>query len=93
MAFFAVIAIGCATKHNIQTQSNQNDTLSSPIANAEPGSTYEVHIYVLAAGDTFAEVARKFQIFIMDLKTMNPDLNQSKLKVGQNVIVYEGLAR
>jgi len=45
-------------------------------------------IYVIQAGDTVAKIARQFGISIADLEAMNPDLNPTRIKIGQEVKVH-----
>lgn len=45
--------------------------------------------YVIAKGDSVASIARKFQISIADFMAMNPNLNPTRLEVGQKVKVCE----
>jgi LysM repeat protein len=57
--------------------------------NVAVGSTYELSIDVIAQGDTFAKIAKRFQIKLRDLEIMNPNLNPARLKVGQPILVHE----
>jgi LysM repeat protein len=82
---------GCATDREAQTQSIRADASLLSVTNSVPGSTYEVRVYVIAAGDTVAKIARKFGISIADFEAINPSLNPTRLKIGQKVRVYEKL--
>ena len=86
-SFFALIFTGCAT--NRESVKNDNFLLHTNVA---PGETYDVRIYVVERGDTIAKIARKFQITIADFEAANPNLNPLKLKIGQEVRIYERLA-
>jgi len=80
---------GCATEREARTQGIRADASLLSITNEVPGSTYEVHVYVIQAGDTVAKIARQFQISISDFRAINPDLNPTRIKIGQEVRVYE----
>ena len=91
VALSALLMAGCATDRGAQTESLRTDTSLLSATNAVPGSIYEVRVYVIAAGDTVARIARKFQISIRALEAINPGLNSKRLKIGQKVRVYEKL--
>ncbi len=45
-------------------------------------------LYMLSAGDAGALIARKFEMKLTDLVSLNPEVNWSKLKVGQVIKVH-----
>jgi hypothetical protein len=87
--FFAILSLsslflaGCTT---IQPEAH----LLSP-ADIQPGTSYEIGMYVLARGDSIASVCRKFQIRIPDFESLNPGLDPRHLEIGQQVKIYERL--
>ena len=82
---------GCATDREAQTWSIRDDAPLLSATNSLPGSTYDIRIYVIQVGDTVAKIAHKFGVSIADLRAINPDLNPTRIKVGQRVNVYEKL--
>ena len=78
----SLLLVGCA--------STQRGASVSP-RDIQPGSTYEVEIYVLASGDTIARICRKFQIRVPDFEALNPDFDPSQAAVGQSVKIYQRL--
>ena len=87
----AAIIAGCTTQCENQgehpTLSHAPRLLSA--ANPELGAVYELGVYVIAKGDTVALVCRRFQIPVGDFMTMNPDLNRTRLLIGQQVRIRE----
>jgi len=92
VALAALFVAGCATDRGAQTQSIRPDASFLLTTNSVPGSTYEVRVYVIAAGDTAAKIARKFQLSLREFRAINPGLDPKRLKIGQRVRVYEQLA-
>ena len=82
---------GCATDRGAQIHSIHVDTSLLSATNAVPGSTYEIRVYVVAAGDTVVKIARNFQISVREFEAINPGLYPNRLKIGQKVRVYEKL--
>src|SRR5579862_9026744 len=89
LALSALFMAGCATNREAQTQSIRAGASLLSTTNAVPGSIYEVRVYVIERGDTVVKIARKFQISIADFETINPGLNPTRLKIGQEVRVSE----
>jgi len=85
----ALLMTGCASDRGAQAQFIRADTSLLSVTNSVPGSIYEVRVYVVTAGDTAAKIARKFQISLRDFEAINPGLNPRRLKIGQQVRVYE----
>lgn len=52
-----------------------------------PGTLQADGSYAIKAGDTFAKLARQFNISTADLQKANPGVDASKLKVGQKIKV------
>ncbi len=91
VAYSALFIAGCATHREAPAQSTRADTSLLSVTNPVPGSTLEVRVYVIAAGDTVTKIAHKFAIPIADFRAINPDMNPTRLKIGQQVRVYERL--
>ena len=89
VALAVLFMAGCASDREAQTQSMLAETSLLSVTNAMPGSTYEVRVYVIKAGDTVAMIAHKFGISIANLRAINPGLNPTRIKVGQKIKVYE----
>jgi len=81
----SLIVVGCATKR----ASVQPEAHLLSVEDAQPGSTYELGVYVIAPGDSVAKVCMRFEIKIRDFMVINPGLDMKRLKVGQKVRVYE----
>jgi LysM repeat protein len=58
-------------------------------ADAQPGTTYDLGVYVIAAGDNVAKISRQFRISLTDLQALNPGLQPSRLRIGQRIRIYE----
>jgi LysM repeat protein len=60
--------VGCTTNHDDNEQALKfrlGDYLLST-TNASPGETYELKVYVVAAGNTVRKIANRFQISVSD---------------------------
>jgi LysM domain len=57
--------------------------------NAEPGSTFEIGVYVVKTGDTLVRIAAHFQTTVEGLQALNPDMKTPHISVGQQIRVYE----
>jgi LysM repeat protein len=92
-ALLALLIIGCATIRDTQTQQQtqnfQRDTGILSVTNAEPGSTYDVSVYLVKVGDTAAMIAARHQMSLQELKTINPDLDPRRIFVGKQIRIYE----
>jgi len=73
VAISTLFMVGCAADREAKNQNIQNDAPK---------------IYVIQAGDTVAKIARQFGVSIADLEAMNPDLNPTRIKIGQKVKVH-----
>jgi len=83
ISLVSLFMIGCA-----HTQPKAHLLASDEI---QPGSTYEVGMYVLARGDSVAAVCRRFRISVRDFEALNPGLDPTHPLVGQRVKIYERL--
>lgn len=88
----ALLCGGCATKQRRPRPVSSwpaSVSTQNPLHAAEPvkGSLYEVGIYVIAPGDTYAGIARTFGCALPELKKLNGGL--SPIQVGQHLRVYE----
>jgi LysM repeat protein len=93
LGLLILILAGCAAHHETeskeQTTTIRHGGILLSVTNAEPGSTYELGVYVISAGDTAGKICERFQITRENFLTMNPDLNPNRLLIGQKVRVYE----
>ncbi len=87
VVFGSVLLAGCSSEK--RRVDHGDSLLSTP--ETQPGSTYDLEIYVVARGDTLAKISKQFQTPIVELLALNPGLQPTRLKVGQNLRVYEGL--
>jgi spore germination protein YaaH len=72
---------------------NQNQTIYPSqdlllATNAEPGSTFEIEVYIVKKGDTLSHIAATFQVTVRDLQTLNSGLTPF-MQVGQKIRIYE----
>jgi LysM repeat protein len=82
---------GCGTNtQNIERADEiKNGDFILSDTNAMPGSVYELHVYVIASGDSATKIAKKFEISLNDLETLNSGLQLNRLYIGQKIRVYE----
>jgi LysM repeat protein len=84
-------AMGNATNQMIAEPTNEVVVASSnpppvlietntPISAPEP-----ITVYTIAAGDTFSKVARTFHTTVNRIRTANPDVIPTSLKIGQKI--------
>jgi len=85
IALSSVLFVGCTTE---QARIRRGEYLLSA-ADAQPGSTYELGVYVVAKGDTVFSMCKRFQIPIREFEAINPGLEVTHLLVGQKVRIYE----
>ena len=52
-----------------------------------PISTNTPQVYIIESGDTFSEIAEKFNISISDLRAANPDVNPNALTIGDSILI------
>ncbi len=79
-----LVATGCAAQRPAQ----DSDHLLSD-TNAVPDSTYDLTAYVIAKGDSLFRIAKQFGTTIKELLRLNPELDQTRLKIGQVIRVRE----
>lgn len=87
IALSSVLLTGCAS-HQARIHRGE---YSLSAADTQPGSTYELGVYVVTKGDSVASICKRFQISIREFMTINPGLDVTHLLVGQKVRVYENL--
>ena len=91
--FLLLMIVGCATDRDAQiqqqTQGIRRGAFLLSATNAEPGSTYDLGIYVVTRGDTVGKIARQFQISFRDFLAINPGFDSTRLRIGQSVRIYE----
>ena len=83
----SALLTGCASQ---QARIHRGEYLLSA-TDTQPGSTYELGVYVVAKGDSVASMCKQFQIPIREFMALNPCLEVIHLLVGQKVRVYERL--
>ena len=92
-ALLALLITGCVTNHDTQTQQQtqnfQRGEVILSVTNAEPGSTYDVGVYVVKVGDTAAMIAARHQMSLQELKAINLDLDPRRIFVGKQIRIYE----
>lgn len=85
--------LGCVSDRH-QSGSNQTDTISRGYyllsgTNTTPGAAFEVGVYVIQKGDTLARIAHRFNARSAEILAINPGLDSKKLRVGQQIRIYE----
>jgi LysM repeat protein len=94
---FGVITAGCSSEKAAPLR--RQDKLSRPsrdlllTTKAEPGSTFEIGVYVVKKGDTLHQIAANFQNDVRGLQALNPDLMTTHIRVGQQIRVSEQINR
>jgi hypothetical protein len=79
-----LLAAGCATH---RTSEPRLALLSE--TNAEPGSTYDLTVYIVAKGDSLARIAKQFRTTIREILNLNPNMDRPRLAIGQAIRVYQ----
>lgn len=80
----SLVATGCAAQRSAR---DSGHLLSE--TNAVPGSSYDLTAYVIAKGDSLFRIAKQFGTTIKELLRLNPELDQTQLKIGQVIRVRE----
>ncbi len=92
-ALLAAALAGCAHDRDAliqpQTNSTRRGALLLSATNAVPGSTYDLGVYVITRGDTVIRIAQRFHLSVADFMAINPELEPTRLVIGQTVRVYE----
>ena len=58
----------------------------NPVPSVElPKTPKKIEIYTIQSGDTFAKLARRYNVKPEDLVKLNPDVNPTKLQIGQEI--------
>jgi LysM repeat protein len=92
---WALLATSCATKNTpnaafpTEPRERRIRLAQSIPTDTPPGATYEVRVYLVQAGDTFAAVAQRFHLSEQEFLALNPGMRTRQLKVKQRVVVYE----
>jgi len=76
---------------NLQALISANPQLRDP-SRIVPGQVIYIpvrspNLYVIQAGDTFYEIARRFNISLNDLLLANPGVDPRRLRVGQTIVL------
>ncbi|MBQ7590619.1 MAG: LysM peptidoglycan-binding domain-containing protein [Verrucomicrobia bacterium] len=59
---------------------------ASPVPPVElPKTQKKIEIYEIQSGDTFAKLARRYNVKPEELVKLNPDVNPTKLQIGQEI--------
>jgi hypothetical protein len=90
--FAACLLVGCAHDRNDWKPSPEGRWISGVLlseTNSPAGSIYVTKIYVVAKGDTFVAIARRFDVSLQELHRLNPKLKTNMLLVGQRIRVAE----
>lgn len=72
-----------------------SNTIAEPVPPPQPPQppiplAPQAQEYVVAKGDTYYSIAKKFSIKMSDIKNANPNVNPAKLKVGQKLEIPAG---
>jgi len=59
------------------------------IAEAQPGETYEIGIYIVKQGDTLVAICHRMDMTVTDLLKLNPEIKGGLINVGQPIRLYE----
>lgn len=80
-------SIGTVTRQpaNDVTAQNAGSAPTSTTTTTTAARPAKPRTHVVAAGDTFASIARKYGVSLTSLQSANPGVNPKKLKVGQSV--------
>jgi serine/threonine protein kinase/LysM repeat protein len=91
------LQLGHATKVTVKDFGGaiRDDAALLSATNSLPALTNEERvnvIYVIARGDTVAGIARKFGMSLVGLKALNPALQATRIRIGQQVMVSESMS-
>ena len=84
---------GCSThpsKQEAQASAPRPPLLLS-VTEPALGKAYELGVYVIQKGDTIALICRHFQLSVRDFLAMNPEVNPTRLLIGQQVRIREAI--
>ena len=73
-----------ARAESAQTESKP-DTAQNPAAGETPETSADGKIHKIQSGDTFAKLAKKYNVSVEAIVKANPDANPARLKIGQKV--------
>ena len=94
LLFVALFCVSCATQPN-ETQQRLDD-LEYRVASLEKQAAVENRKslvkdgkYTLQAGDTLRKISRLFGLSMVDLENLNPNVEWSKLRIGQQIVIEQ----
>ncbi|MBO4797046.1 MAG: LysM peptidoglycan-binding domain-containing protein, partial [Verrucomicrobia bacterium] len=71
---------------NLNTEMLTANVPANPVPPVElPKTQKKIEIYEIQSGDTFAKLARRYNVKPDDLIKLNPDANPNNLKIGQEI--------
>ena len=73
-----------ARSESAQTESKP-DTAQNSAAGETPETSADGKIHKIQSGDTFAKLAKKYNVSVEAIVKANPDANPARLKIGQKV--------
>ncbi|WP_299061061.1 LysM peptidoglycan-binding domain-containing protein [uncultured Polaribacter sp.] len=100
--FYEVILEGQTAYVNIKTgeivesiPENSKQKSYSPIVAASPSHSNAVdatsdNFHIVAKGETFFSISRKYGIYVGELKKLNPNIDYGLIKVNQKIILNNG---
>src|SRR5215510_9120913 len=87
-AYWITVALLCVTGCATSPSRDPGVALSSS-ALLDPGSTYDLTIYVIKTGDTLNDIGRQFGLTLAELRRLNPQLGTTPIRVGQAIRVRQ----
>ena len=79
-------AINRPVVSNLNTEMLTVNVPTNPVPPVElPKTQKKIEIYEIQSGDTFAKLARRYNVKPDDLIKLNPDANPNNLKIGQEI--------
>ncbi len=86
----AALITGCTTPatHDLSPRPPAHAGL---LSSDEPvlGGSYNLRVYVVNRGDTLAKIGRKAGVSIKELRQLNPELDPTRLRIGQQIRISE----
>ena len=75
------------------TNAPASDATPASLLQTNPPSASSGSIeYIIAKGDTFSRLAKKFHISVQTVVNANPGVNPARLKVGQNIQIPQSIS-
>ena len=79
-------AINRPVVSNLNTEMLAVNVPTNPVPPVElPKTQKKIEIYEIQSGDTFAKLARRYNVKPEELVKLNPDVNPTKLQIGQEI--------